>query len=537
MGLQPNAGDLVPDWVYADYFPQADETLMGTLAQAWGRQADACTGKVEGIGRAMTTLSDTYAGPAAVAAEEHVLRARQWTTSVGDHCTKISQQVEQAAGYVRFTKTAINLVLVALQLATQRAQESSSGLIDKVIVLMQIRQMQIAAQAQVRALSEACATKIGSLTVPVDINPTLTEPSTGAKTAYGVTTSTVAYQHQAHGGGTGPTANPAAAMTGGGAVPTGLPGDSADDGQVVDDPTAFMGGGPSAAGPGGPVPTGPLGPDGASADGDASNLLDGDGSNPFDPSAQQTMDHSTFDYDADDLAADSANVDPNAAADTLTGPGAGDHGGRGPGSGGPPSTEDLTGAGFTSDDDLPDDDQPHEDQPYENQPHEDQPDDDQPGGADPVSDTVTGDSRDPLGPSGSCFTADPSRSQPAPQTSQPAYTVSPSPPQPSYDQPSYDQPSGGSHGSAAQDAGGDGPASSGGGSHVSGQGGSPAGGGPMHSEPVGTQARVSPRHRNRCRPSRPPTRRGASRPLRPRPAVRAAASAADQLPRRLRQHR
>lgn len=70
----------------------------------------------------------------------------------------------------------MNVVLLSLQVATQGALTSPAGLVDKVVTALQIRQMQIAAQAMIKSLNVACVGKINGLTVGVEISPTMDPP-------------------------------------------------------------------------------------------------------------------------------------------------------------------------------------------------------------------------------------------------------------------------------------------------------------------------------------------------------------------------
>lgn len=56
MALQAPAGSLVPAWVYVDYYPEADETQLQSLAQAWTAQASACSTQTTGVRHALDSV-------------------------------------------------------------------------------------------------------------------------------------------------------------------------------------------------------------------------------------------------------------------------------------------------------------------------------------------------------------------------------------------------------------------------------------------------------------------------------------------------
>ena len=189
MGLQVTVGSTVPSWVYADYFPKADEDKMQLIAKSWAQQATACSRAAESLGSTMSSLGNSYTGPSAEKAQAFATRTRQWIGSTADACNTLSGQVKHAAEYVLFTKRAMNVVLASLQAATQKATtQAKRNVLQQVVVAIKVRQMQIAARAQIRALNVACVNKIGALTATVDISPDMSAPSPAASGSYGVTT-------------------------------------------------------------------------------------------------------------------------------------------------------------------------------------------------------------------------------------------------------------------------------------------------------------------------------------------------------------
>ncbi|MGO1972610.1 MAG: hypothetical protein ACTH2Q_06585, partial [Propionibacteriaceae bacterium] len=177
MTIAPTIGELVPGWVYEGKFPEGDEAALAQLARAWSKQAESNTTHAEELLHAMEALSETYSGPAARAANQSAEKTRTWLESGAEGCTSLSEACTAASVLITATKIAMNVVLLSLQVSTQKILKAEGGnILDVAGKLIKIRQVQIAAQAQIDALSRALVTKLGELKPEVEIKPELPKP-------------------------------------------------------------------------------------------------------------------------------------------------------------------------------------------------------------------------------------------------------------------------------------------------------------------------------------------------------------------------
>ncbi|MDN5727368.1 MAG: hypothetical protein L0G99_15785, partial [Propionibacteriales bacterium] len=175
MAMAVLSGEYVPKWVYVGFFPEADEVALSSLARTWAAQAKACGERETELSTMLRGLASSFVGPAADAAVAKITAFGKYLDSTGAACTELAKTLSLQAAIVTFTKTAINVILAALQLKSQQLMGKKTG-IDKLVVIVQLRQLQIAAQAQIRGVHDAAVAKLAGLKPSVDIQPALTMP-------------------------------------------------------------------------------------------------------------------------------------------------------------------------------------------------------------------------------------------------------------------------------------------------------------------------------------------------------------------------
>src|SRR5699024_3372623 len=171
---------LVPDWVHEGFFPEADEEQLAALGGVWKKQGDQAQQHSEDLDRQVRTLMAGYSGVAADAASAHVDKVRKVLDSTGTSCHSLAECCEKAAQLVTCAKTSINVVVLALQVQSDKlngSSGSSGNLVTKVATVVKLRQLQIAAQAKIKAIHDAVEKRIAELAPKADIEPRLTVPA------------------------------------------------------------------------------------------------------------------------------------------------------------------------------------------------------------------------------------------------------------------------------------------------------------------------------------------------------------------------
>ncbi|NLT31095.1 MAG: hypothetical protein GXX86_11690, partial [Propionibacterium sp.] len=170
--ITPNAGPLVPAWVWEPFFPQADEDQLTELSTAWTDYAATQAETSAGLALAFENM-DSHTGPGAEAAAAKAATVRGWLQTVIDAAESLAETTETAALLVTQAKRAINVVLAGLQVSTSQLamRLAVTMAADTAAVVVQIRQLQIAAQAHCQAIAAALTDQLGALTPAVDIQP------------------------------------------------------------------------------------------------------------------------------------------------------------------------------------------------------------------------------------------------------------------------------------------------------------------------------------------------------------------------------
>lgn len=164
------AGPLVPGWVWAGRFPQGDEDALSRISDAWQEAADAATERGTAVTKAFDTLSASHTGPAADSAQAKATSVAQWFDQLSTSASSLADATAQAAGLIMQAKTAINVVLMNLQLAT--AGQVAATLAKPAAGLLEIRRLQLAAQAQIVSLYDGLVQALAALSVTVDLTTT-----------------------------------------------------------------------------------------------------------------------------------------------------------------------------------------------------------------------------------------------------------------------------------------------------------------------------------------------------------------------------
>jgi|GEM_PF-2707158 len=176
----------VPAWIYEGLFPEADEDQLDQLATKWAEQGTALTGRADAVQRTFRALGSTFTGPAAEAAGDKADQVRQFLQSTAAGCTELGTCCTEAAKLVRFAKTSINVVLIALKAQSVTLSLTAVGVTATLSVTLQLKQLQIVAHLTILAISAAAVAKMNALSPKVDIQPVLgIDPNTGSKYAPG----------------------------------------------------------------------------------------------------------------------------------------------------------------------------------------------------------------------------------------------------------------------------------------------------------------------------------------------------------------
>lgn len=173
MTITAEAGPLIPKWVYADSFPEADEDALRRLGTAWRALATAVAERgteVTGTGRSLAT---EHQGTAGDASQQRIGLIGGWLGRTSAGCTSAAQACEQAAELVTAAKNAMNTILHSLLIASVKAVATAAllGPLGLAEVPTKLRQLQVVAQARLQALSRALTRRLGGLTLELDLDP------------------------------------------------------------------------------------------------------------------------------------------------------------------------------------------------------------------------------------------------------------------------------------------------------------------------------------------------------------------------------
>jgi len=188
---------LIPGWVAAGKFPDANEDKLKDLAEAWRSISDHSQQAETSVGQEASKLFTTWTGDAATSAQSQVSTVQKWIVSIEASGEVMERGTLQAVAYVINTKTAINNILQALANATKKS--IAAGLLnplDAPRLAAEVTMMQTWARTQISRYYDALTNMLGSISFKADVQPDVRTTASG-------------------GGGTGGTAGGA---TGGGAI-------------------------------------------------------------------------------------------------------------------------------------------------------------------------------------------------------------------------------------------------------------------------------------------------------------------------------
>ncbi|MGJ3508195.1 hypothetical protein [Enemella sp. A6] len=182
--ITPKAGPLVPDWVWESSFPEADETKLEELGQAWTDYGAAQSDISSDLAQAFENMS-SHTGPGAEAAAAKAATVRGWLGTVIEASESLAETAHTAALLVTNAKHAINVVLANLQVSlTQLLMKLATAPVGgKVAALVQVRQLHIAAQAYCQAIAAALTAQLSALSPAVNIEPKVTTGKGGTEGA------------------------------------------------------------------------------------------------------------------------------------------------------------------------------------------------------------------------------------------------------------------------------------------------------------------------------------------------------------------
>ncbi|NNG19693.1 hypothetical protein HJ590_08890 [Naumannella sp. ID2617S] len=173
MTITANAGPLVPEWVYADSFPQADEEALDRLSAGWASLGEALQAGGADVHGTARQLATEHRGEANEAAGQRLQLVGDWLGRGHAGCTSAAESCSRAAVLVRVAKLAMNLVLQSLVVASFKTVLTSAakGPIGLAGAAVQLRQLQVVAQARLQALARALAERLGTLAPTVQLAP------------------------------------------------------------------------------------------------------------------------------------------------------------------------------------------------------------------------------------------------------------------------------------------------------------------------------------------------------------------------------
>ncbi len=163
---------LVPAWVAAGKFPDADEVKLHALGDSWHKMTGQTEATVADVSTAKALLFNTWTGTASNAAHQQVTTVLKWTDSIGFASDSMAVGCYTAATYVTNAKRAINNILRALAQATQKA--ALAGLANPLSIpslIEEVKRAQAWARAQICQFYDALTAMMGGLTFNAQIQP------------------------------------------------------------------------------------------------------------------------------------------------------------------------------------------------------------------------------------------------------------------------------------------------------------------------------------------------------------------------------
>lgn len=173
MTITAEAGPLIPKWVYADSFPEADEEALRRLATGWRALGAALTERgtaVSGTGR---KLAAEHRGTTGDTSQQRIAQVGDQLGRSGSACAATAEVCEQAAELVTATKNAMNQILHSLLIASVKAVATAAllGPLGLAEAPTKLRQLQVVSQARLQALNRALTRRLGALKIETTVRP------------------------------------------------------------------------------------------------------------------------------------------------------------------------------------------------------------------------------------------------------------------------------------------------------------------------------------------------------------------------------